>query len=241
MIRVCIILIYPLPTVATYSLLVLVTIMPVFFGLSWFVTGQEGPFQLVTARIGRVHRHFRQVDVFTEEPFLGNPVAVVHGADDLTNDEMRRFANWTNLSETTFLLTPADERADYRVRIFTPERELPFAGHPTLGTAHAWLEEGGPPARQDMLIQECGVGLVPIRRSPHGHLAFKAPPLIRSGPVDAPAAARRDRRLPRHQERRHRRAQWADNGPGWVAVELASADAVLALAPGVPSRDIGVF
>jgi PhzF family phenazine biosynthesis protein len=165
---------------------------------------------------------------------------VVHGADDLTDDEMRRFAHWTNLSETTFLLPPADERADYRVRIFTPERELPFAGHPTLGSAHAWLEAGGPPARQDLIFQECGIGLVTIRRSPHGQLAFKAPPLIRSGPVDdadldevaASLGIKREDIVD---------AQWADNGPGWVAVELASADAVLALAPGVTSRDIGVF
>ncbi|HVT71035.1 MAG TPA: PhzF family phenazine biosynthesis protein [Trebonia sp.] len=187
-----------------------------------------------------VHRQFRQVDVFTEEPFLGNPVAVVHGADDLTDEQMRRFASWTNLSETTFLLAPSDERADYRVRIFTPERELPFAGHPTLGSAHAWLESGGPPARQDMLIQECGAGLITIRRSPHGHLAFEAPPLIRSGPVDEPlldeiAEALGIKRADIVD------AQWADNGPGWVAVELASAEAVLALAPPVTSHDIGVF
>ena len=186
-----------------------------------------------------MHRHFRQVDVFTEEPFLGNPVAVVHGADDLTDDEMRRFANWTNLSETTFLLAPSDQRADYRVRIFTPQQELPFAGHPTLGTAHAWLEEGGPPARQDVIIQECGVGLVPVRRSPHGQLALQAPPLIRSGPVEEPLldeiaeslAIKRGDIVD---------AQWADNGPGWVAVELATADAVLALAPGKASQHIGV-
>jgi PhzF family phenazine biosynthesis protein len=187
-----------------------------------------------------VHRQFRQVDVFTEEPFLGNPVAVVHGADDLTDEEMRRFAHWTNLSETTFLLPPADERADYLVRIFTPERELPFAGHPTLGSAHAWLEAGGPPARQDLIVQECGIGLVSIRRSPHGQLAFEAPPLIRSGPVDdadldeiaASLGIKRDDIVD---------AQWADNGPGWVAIELASAQAVLDLTPGVTSRDIGVF
>jgi PhzF family phenazine biosynthesis protein len=187
-----------------------------------------------------MHRHFRQVDVFTEEPFLGNPVAVVHGADDLTDQDMQRFARWTNLSETTFLLAPAAEHADYRLRIFTPERELPFAGHPTLGSAHAWLEAGGPPTRQDLVIQECGVGLVPIRRSPHGHLAFKAPPLIRSGPVeeqllDEIAASLGIGRADIVD------AQWADNGPGWVAVELASAEAVLALKPGPASRDIGVF
>src|SRR6202034_505808 len=147
--------------------------------------------------------------------------------------------NWTNLSETTFLLAPADERADYRVRIFTPERELPFAGHPTLGSAHAWLEAGGPPARQDLITQGGGVGLVPVRRSPHGQLAFKAPPLIRSGPVEEPlldeiAASLGIKRADIVD------AQWADNGPGWVAVELASAEAVLAVTPGAVAMDIGV-
>jgi PhzF family phenazine biosynthesis protein len=186
-----------------------------------------------------MHRQFRQVDVFAEESFLGNPVAVVHGADDLSDDDMQRFARWTNLSETTFLLAPVSDRADYRVRIFTPARELPFAGHPTLGSAHAWLEAGGPPARQDLVVQECGVGLVPVRRSPHGQLAFQAPPLIRSGPVEEPlldeiAASLGIKRADIVD------AQWVDNGPGWVAVELASAAAVLALAPGVTPRDIGV-
>ena len=187
-----------------------------------------------------MHRQFRQVDVFAEEFFLGNPVAVVHGADDLTDEEMGRFARWTNLSETTFLLSPVDERADYRLRIFTPERELPFAGHPTLGSAHAWLEAGGPPARQDFVLQECQAGLVPIRRSPHGHLAFKAPPLIRSGSVDASLLDEIAACLGIKREDIVD-AQWADNGPGWVAVELASADAVLALKAGVLTRDIGVF
>ena len=185
-------------------------------------------------------RDFRQVDVFTEDPCRGNPVAVVHGADGLSGDEMRQFASWTHLSETTFLVAPADERADYRVRIFTPERELPFAGHPTLGTAHAWLEAGGVPARPGLVLQECGVGLVPLKRSPHGQLAFKAPPLIRSGPVEEPlldeiAASLGIKRTDIVD------AQWADNGPGWVAVELASAAAVLALTPGVTARDIGVI
>ena len=186
-----------------------------------------------------VHRQFRQVDVFAEEPFVGNPVAVVHGADGLADEEMRLFARWTNLSETTFLLPPTDERADYRVRIFTPAQELPFAGHPTLGTAHAWLEAGGPPARRDVIVQECAVGLVPLRRTGQG-LAFRAPPTTRGGPVDEPtldevAAVLGVDRADFVD------AQWADNGPGWVAVELASAAAVLAVKPGRTERKIGVF
>ena len=186
-----------------------------------------------------MHRQFRQVDVFAEEPFVGNPVAVVHGADGLSDEQMRLFARWTNLSETTFLLPPTDERADYRVRIFTPTRELPFAGHPTLGSAHAWLEAGGPPARRDLIVQECAAGLVSLRRTAGG-LAFKAPPTRRGGPVDEPtlqeiAAVLRLRREEIID------AQWADNGPGWAAVELASAEAVLAVNPGVTQRDIGVF
>ena len=186
-----------------------------------------------------MHRQFRQVDVFAEEPFVGNPVAVVHGADGLTDDEMRLFARWTNLSETTFLLPPTDERADYRVRIFTPMQELPFAGHPTLGTAHAWLEAGGPPARRDVIVQECAAGLITLRRTPPG-LAFLAPSTLRSGPVDestlqqVAAALGVDRA-------EFIDAQWADNGPGWVAVELASAEAVLAVKPGPTDLKIGLF
>src|SRR5579871_2168365 len=114
-------------------------------------------------RVIRMSRQFRQVDVFSDEPFFGNPVAVVHGADDLTDEQMRGFANWTHLSETTFLVAPVDQRADYRVRIFTPTGELPLARHPTLGTAHAWPESGGSPAQPDLVIQECGLGLVPLR------------------------------------------------------------------------------
>jgi len=186
-----------------------------------------------------VHRQFRQVDVFTEEPFLGNPVAVVHGADGLSEEEMRRFARWTNLSETTFLLVPGDERADYRVRIFTPVRELPFAGHPTLGSAHAWLEAGGPPARQDVIVQECAAGLIPIRRTSDG-LAFKAPPLLRDGPV-AEEDLKEVAAVLGIGRAEIVDAQWADNGPGWVAVELANADAVLAVKPGAVRSDIGVF
>jgi PhzF family phenazine biosynthesis protein len=186
-----------------------------------------------------VHRQFRQVDVFTEESFLGNPVAVVHGADELTDEDMRRFARWTNLSETTFLLVPADERADYRLRIFTPVEELPFAGHPTLGSAHAWLEAGGPPARQDVIVQECAAGLIPIRRTAEG-LAFKAPPLVREGPVDE-ETLKEVASVLGISRANIVDAQWADNGPGWVAVELPDADAVLAVQPGPTQAKIGVF
>ena len=183
-------------------------------------------------------REFRQVDVFSTEPFLGNPVAVVHGASGLTDEEMQRFARWTNLSETTFLLPVRDERADYRVRIFTPGQELPFAGHPTLGTCHAWLEAGGSPARQDVIMQECGAGLVPVRQTLNG-LAFAAPPLLRGGPVEESLIGEIASTLGIGREQIVD-AQWADNGPGWVAVLLNSAEAVLALKPRVTRLDIGV-
>lgn len=173
-------------------------------------------------------RPFRQVDVFSAEPLLGNPVAVVHDADDLSDEEMAAFARWTNLSETTFLLPPSDPVADYRVRIFTPSSELPFAGHPTLGTAHAWLEAGGV-ARGDRIVQECGVGLVELRRD-GGRLAFAAPGLLRSGPVSAAELARIAAGL-RIGREEILDAQWVDNGPGWVAVLLADAAAVLAVWP----------
>jgi PhzF family phenazine biosynthesis protein len=185
-----------------------------------------------------VPREFRQVDVFSTEPFLGNPVAVVHGASGLTDEEMQRFARWTNLSETTFLLPARDERADYRVRIFTPSQELPFAGHPTLGTCHAWLEAGGRPARQDVVMQECGTGLVPVRQTPDG-LAFAAPPLLQGGPVEESLIGEIASTLGIGREEIVD-AQWADNGPGWVAVLLDSAEAVLALKPRVTRLDIGV-
>jgi PhzF family phenazine biosynthesis protein len=182
-------------------------------------------------------RPFRQVDVFTTTPYLGNPVAVVLAADGLSVEEMQRFARWTNLSETTFVLEPTSVRADYRVRIFTPSTELPFAGHPSLGTCHAWLEEGGEPAGGDPIMQECGIGLVPIRSAEHG-LSFAAPPLLRSGEVDEALVDRIARQL--GIERGDIvDAQWADNGPGWVAVLLRSAEAVLAVRPGLVDLDIG--
>jgi PhzF family phenazine biosynthesis protein len=171
---------------------------------------------------------FRQVDVFSALPLLGNPVAVVHDADGLTEEQMQAFARWTNLSETTFLLTPTDPAADYRVRIFTPGGELPFAGHPTLGTAHAWLEAGGVPA-SDGIVQECGVGLVRLRRT-GDRLAFAAPGLLRAGPVAGETLARIAAGLQVTVDRIVD-AHWVDNGPGWVAVLLADAAAVLAVRP----------
>jgi PhzF family phenazine biosynthesis protein len=183
-------------------------------------------------------RQFRQVDVFTSTPYRGNPLAVVFGADGLMTEQMQRFANWTNLSETAFLLVPDDDGADYQVRIFTPSRELPFAGHPTLGTCHAWLEAGGEPRRAGVVVQQCEAGLITIRQD-DGGLAFAAPPLLRSGPVDEPLAQHIADIL-RIGRQEIVDLQWADNGPGWIAVLLASADAVLAVRPGVTDLDLGV-
>ena len=182
-------------------------------------------------------RPFRQIDVFGDDALLGNPVAVVLDGDGLDDETMRRFARWTNLSETTFVLPPSSADADYRVRIFTPAAELPFAGHPTLGTGHAWLEHGGRP-RGDVLVQECAAGLIPIR-STDGRLAFAAPPLVRSGPVDAELVAQLATML-RLDPDEIVDAQWVDNGPGWVAVLLSDAQAVLDLAPGTVDLDVGV-
>ncbi|HLN69968.1 MAG TPA: PhzF family phenazine biosynthesis protein [Streptosporangiaceae bacterium] len=183
-------------------------------------------------------RPFSQVDVFTSTPYRGNPVAVVLEADGLAPQQMQRFAHWMNLSETTFVLPPADPGADYRVRIFTPVAELPFAGHPTLGTCHAWLAAGGTPRRPDAIVQECGAGLVTLRRTPDG-LAFAAPPVLRDGPVDAGLLAHIASVLCIDRSAIVD-ASWADNGPGWVAVLLDSADAVLAVKPGPTDLDLGV-
>jgi PhzF family phenazine biosynthesis protein len=172
-------------------------------------------------------RRFRQVDVFASAPYRGNPVAVVIDADDVDDAQMAVFTRWTNLSEATFILPPRNPRADYRLRIFTGARELPFAGHPTLGSAHAWLEAGGAPAATDRLVQECDAGLIEIRRDGE-RLAFAAPPLKREGPVAADLADRIIRAL-RVDPRRVRGVQWADNGPGWVGVLLDSAQDVLDL------------
>lgn len=183
-------------------------------------------------------RQFRQVDVFTETAYGGNPLAVVLGADGLTTSQMQRFANWTNLSETTFVVEPSDDRADYLVRIFTPSQELPFAGHPTLGTCHAWLEAGGTPREPGRVSQQCGAGLVTVATSQEG-LRFAAPPLVRSGPVDDQLAEHVAEIL-RVSRDEIVDLQWADNGPGWIAVLLASADAVLAVRPGPTDLDLGI-
>ncbi|MDP9980794.1 PhzF family phenazine biosynthesis protein [Pseudarthrobacter oxydans] len=174
-------------------------------------------------------RPFAQVDVFSAEPYRGNPLAVVLDAGDLTAEGMQRFANWTNLAETAFLLPPTDPRADYRVRIFTGSEEFPFAGHPTLGSAHAWLEAGGIPRQDGMLVQECGAGLVQVKRDGE-RLAFAAPPLTRSGPVAEEDLARiaAGLRMPREALLD---ASWLVNGPDWVGVLLESAEQVLAIRP----------
>ena len=171
---------------------------------------------------------FQQVDVFSSEPFKGNPVAVVIGADQLSDRQMEDFAKWTNLSETTFLLDPTTPEADYRVRIFTQVGELPFAGHPTLGTCHAWLTNGGTP-RGDVIVQECGLGLVPVRRHER-RLAFAAPALLRSGSLEEALLVRIAKGL-RIERGAILDAQLIDNGPGWVAVQLGSRAEVLALDP----------
>ena len=187
-----------------------------------------------------MHR-FSQVDVFTDQLTYGNPLAVVHDADDLGDEQLAAIARWTNLSETTFLVQPTDPAADYRVRIFTVNGELPFAGHPTLGSAYVWLAAGGVPKDHDRLVQQCGVGLVPVRRD-GDRLAFAAPPPLRFGPVSegdvvelaAWLGIGRDEVVDAH---------WVDNGPGWVGVLLRDAETVLGLRPSGPGRfrDVGVI
>ena len=186
-----------------------------------------------------VARRILHVDVFTTVPYRGNPVAVVLDGDGLSTQEMQRFAHWMNLSETTFVLPPSAESADYRVRIFTPVAELPFAGHPTLGTCHAWLAAGGTPRKAGVIVQECGAGLVTLRRTGDG-LAFAAPPLLRDGPVEEGLLARVAAVLGIDRADVVD-ASWADNGPGWIAVLLASAEAVLAVKPGTTDLDLGLI
>src|SRR5688572_18563941 len=183
-------------------------------------------------------RQFRQVDVFTAGPYRGNPLAVVLDGTGLTTDGMHRFANWTNLSETTFVVPPTEPTADYLVRIFTPTTELPFAGHPTLGTCRAWLDGGGRPARSDLIVQQCAAGLISIRRD-GDRLAFAAPPQRRSGPVDDDMVDQLVQVLGIDRAAVVDCA-WIDNGPGWVGVLLGSADQVLAVRPRYADLDIGV-
>ena len=186
--------------------------------------------------VGRMTtRPFRMIDVFpSATPQSGNPLAVVLDAEGLTTEvltteQMAAFSAWTNLSECTFVLPPTDPQADYQVRIFSLTTELPFAGHPTLGTARAWLDAGGVPRTSGRVVQECGVGLVPVRIDDE-MLAFAAPPLIRSGSVDRADLAVALSILgvtPADVVA----ASWIDNGPGWLGVLLSSADAVLSLEP----------
>ncbi|MCK0112991.1 PhzF family phenazine biosynthesis protein [Ornithinimicrobium sp. F0845] len=185
---------------------------------------------------------FSQLDVFAQHPFRGNPLAVVHDAEGLADEELARFANWTNLSETTFLLPPTVPEADYRVRIFTVSEELPFAGHPTLGSARAWLLAGGAPRTEGEVVQQCGAGLVRVRYD-GARLAFAAPAFLRSGEVSEADLERIvDALRIRPDQVRH--AQWIDNGPGWVGIVLGSAEEALALEPDFAAfggLDIGVI
>lgn len=180
------------------------------------------------------HR-FTQVDVFSSVAFRGNPVAVIHDAGDVPEETMRAIARWTNLSETTFLLPPTTPEADYRLRIFTPQQELPFAGHPTLGSARAWLEAGGVPRRAGVVVQECGAGPVEVHRD-GDDLAFVAPPLVRSGPVDAATLQVVTAALglgPAQVEA----SAWCDNGPGWLGLRVGDAATVLDLRPDLDRLD----
>lgn len=186
-------------------------------------------------------RPFHQVDVFASGEFSGNPVAVVHDANGVTTEQMLQFTDWTNLSETTFLFPPTHDDADYRVRIFCPGRELPFAGHPTLGTCQAWLAAGGKP-KGDVIIQECEAGLIPIRRD-GDRLAFAAPPMTRSGPPEPDVRAERLRQLGL-DESDVVDVAWIDNGPGWFGILLSCAEAVLDLpmpSAAIPGFDVGLI
>jgi len=184
---------------------------------------------------------FQQVDVFSSKPLLGNPLAVVVGADAMSTEQMSALANWTNLSETTFLLEPSSAAADYRVRIFNADREVPFAGHPTLGSCHVWLASGGKP-RGSEIVQECGIGLISIRRDAE-RLSFAAPKLVRSGPVEPEILTRVARGLDLLPQAISA-SNWVDNGSGWLAIMLRSRKEVLALRPNysiLAGLKVGVF
>jgi PhzF family phenazine biosynthesis protein len=185
-----------------------------------------------------VQRPFQQVDVFTDVPFRGNPVAVLLDGSGLEAEQMQRMANWMNLSETTFVLPPTSPDADYRVRIFTPVEELPFAGHPTLGTCHAWLTNGGTPKDPNVVVQECAAGLVTLRRTSRG-LAFAAPPLQRTGPVDE-ALVDKIVAVMGLDRRAVVAAEWVSNGPPWLVLLLDSVDTLLAVRPGLIDHYVGL-
>lgn len=181
------------------------------------------------------------LDVFASGPLTGNPLAVVRGGEGLDANQMLALTRWLGYSETTFLLAPENPDADYRVRIFYPAGELPFAGHPTLGSAHAWLAAGGVPKQAGLVVQECGVGLVEVRVDGDS-LAFKAPPLIRSGPL-SPDELANALRVSGADPARVVEAVHVANGPNWQLLLLDSAEAVLAAepAPKAPAgTDIGL-
>ncbi|HST34216.1 MAG TPA: PhzF family phenazine biosynthesis protein [Solirubrobacteraceae bacterium] len=186
-------------------------------------------------------RAYTVVDVFGAAPYTGNPVAVVLDGEGLSTEQMQHLAAWTNLSETTFVLAPTVPEADYRVRIFTPVLELPFAGHPTLGTCHAWLRQQAEQPREQPrdVVQECGAGLVRLRVQPE-RIAFAAPPLLREGPARDEPLLEHIAEVLRIERAAIVDAEWADNGPGWVAVMLEDAEAVLAMRPGLVDLDLGV-
>ncbi|RZL89812.1 MAG: PhzF family phenazine biosynthesis protein [Variovorax sp.] len=173
-------------------------------------------------------RAFKQVDVFTAKPYLGNALAVVLDGTGLDDAAMQSFAKWTNLSETTFLLPPTEPAADYRVRIFTPGGELRFAGHPTLGSCHAWLEAGGRAKSPERIVQQCAAGLVPIRNEGE-RLVFAAPPLKRGAP--SPSLLAKVAAALGLKAQQIVAAQVLDNGPVWLSLLLNDADTVLALKP----------
>lgn len=174
-------------------------------------------------------RPFQQIDVFSDQPFMGNPLALVHDAQDMSDADMASMARWTNLSETAFLLPPTHPDADYRVRIWTPRMELPFAGHPTLGSCHGWLTKGEAPRQTGVIVQECAIGLVRIRRNNH-HLAFAAPPLLKTGPIE-PARLDRVTKALGLRVSQILDHQIIDNGPGWIGLLLDNAQSVLAIEP----------
>ncbi|MBJ7488696.1 MAG: PhzF family phenazine biosynthesis protein [Ilumatobacteraceae bacterium] len=185
-----------------------------------------------------MQRRFTQIDVFSSTPYRGNPVAVVVDCDGLSDEEMQQFARWTNLSETTFLLPPTSTAADYRVRFFTPTEELTFAGHPTLGSAYAWLIHGGSPRSINTIVQECEVGLINVHRD-GSSLSFAAPSLLRGGAVEESLLAEAATSLGIHRDAIIDSA-WIDNGPGWLGIQLGSAEQVLAIKPQKTNLTLGI-